>query len=130
MHALDPIIDELQDMLPFIKKIRYKKGVAEDMPYGDDSFNLVIIANAIDHCEDMEKVMEEIKRVLVPGGIFVFFTFLKVQKPHPWTFNTVEEAKQLINMEPIEEHAIYETSRFRRRNPQYIAIFKNEVPTG
>ncbi len=126
LYALDPLVDELKEMLPFSQKIQYKNGVAEKIPWGENAFELVVIANAIDHCEDMEKVMEEIKRVLKPEGLLVFFTFLKVQNPHPWTFNTTEEVKKLIKMEPVEEHAIYESNKFRKRNPYYIGIFKNE----
>lgn len=46
-------------------------GYAEEMPYENDRFDLVIIEDIREHVADPEKVMRECFRVLVPGGITI-----------------------------------------------------------
>lgn len=45
-----------------------------DLPYSDDSFDLVISDNVMEHIEEPELVFKEIYRVLKPGGMFLFKT--------------------------------------------------------
>jgi sarcosine/dimethylglycine N-methyltransferase len=47
-------------------------GTFEDLPYEDDSFDVVWSQDAILHSGDREKVLEEVYRVLKPEGSFVF----------------------------------------------------------
>jgi SAM-dependent methyltransferase len=44
------------------------------IPYADDTFDVVISANVLEHVAEPDFVFEEIRRVLRPGGIFVFQT--------------------------------------------------------
>ena len=50
---------------------------AMDLPYPDDSFDAVIIANALHIVPDPEKVLLEIDRVLRPGGILIAPNFVE-----------------------------------------------------
>jgi SAM-dependent methyltransferase len=47
------------------------RGVAEDMPFGPDSFDLVYCRQALHHARDVRKFCEEAARVLKPGGTFI-----------------------------------------------------------
>lgn len=44
----------------------------DDIPYEDDSFDIVWSEDAILHSSEKPKVFKEIKRVLKPGGYFIF----------------------------------------------------------
>lgn len=45
------------------------QGVAEDLPFLDDSFDAALIVGALDHCNDPALALAEVKRVLRPGGV-------------------------------------------------------------
>ncbi|MBN1045239.1 methyltransferase domain-containing protein [Clostridium botulinum] len=55
-------------------KFKYKKINAEDIPYDDESFDVVIAEHMLYFVTDIEKALSEIRRVLKPNGIFYVTT--------------------------------------------------------
>lgn len=53
------------------KGVSYAQGAGEALPFADDSFDGVICCLAIEHCEDVDRVLDEVARVLAPGGMFL-----------------------------------------------------------
>jgi len=51
-------------------------GDAENLPLKDASFDLVFSSLAIQWCENLPKLFQEVRRVLKPGGVFAFSTLL------------------------------------------------------
>ena len=49
-------------------------GVAEALPFADDSFDLVILDNVLEHVRDRAQTLTEIRRALSPGGILYLVT--------------------------------------------------------
>jgi malonyl-CoA O-methyltransferase len=47
----------------------------EHLPFCEDSFDLVFSSLALQWCNDMQATMEDILRVLKPGGLLMFSTF-------------------------------------------------------
>ena len=54
--------------------IDYAVGVGEALPYPDDAFDAVVCVDVLEHVTDLGAVLEEIRRVLRPGGWFCFDT--------------------------------------------------------
>jgi 2-polyprenyl-6-hydroxyphenyl methylase/3-demethylubiquinone-9 3-methyltransferase len=54
--------------------IRYETGVVENLPYPDNSFDVVYCCDVLEHVRDLNKAIAEISRVLKRGGMFFFDT--------------------------------------------------------
>ena len=63
---------------PFLDEGRVSD--AGEIPYPDDSFDLVFSDNVLEHLAEPEKVFSEVARVLKRGGIFLFKT------PNKWHY--------------------------------------------
>jgi 2-polyprenyl-6-hydroxyphenyl methylase/3-demethylubiquinone-9 3-methyltransferase len=55
-------------------EVAYQTGVGERIPFPDASFDMVICCDVLEHVNDVARVMQEIARVLTPGGIFFYDT--------------------------------------------------------
>lgn len=51
-----------------------RQGIAEELPYPDASFDLVILDNVLEHVGDQERTLAEIRRVLRPDGLLYMVT--------------------------------------------------------
>jgi 2-polyprenyl-6-hydroxyphenyl methylase/3-demethylubiquinone-9 3-methyltransferase len=61
-------------------QIDYQCGVAENLPYEENTFDAVVCFDVLEHVEDWKKVIGEIYRVLNKNGIFLFDTINKTFK--------------------------------------------------
>lgn len=55
-------------------------GVAEKLPYPDDSMDLAISLGALEHVHDFHAAMSELNRVIKPGGRL----FIRMRHNRPW----------------------------------------------
>lgn len=54
--------------------IRYLAGTGEKLPVADASMDYVVCVDVLEHVVDLDQVIGEVRRVLRPGGIFLFDT--------------------------------------------------------
>ncbi len=80
------------------KKVVFEKASATDLPFAAETFSHAWSQATIYHVPDKVKVLEEVYRVLQPGGIFVFDDLLK---PQP---NIGEKAQKFVY-----ERLLYDT---------------------
>lgn len=57
------------------KRFSFAKINVEEIPYENDSFDIVIANHVLFYCDNVVKACEEIKRVLKPSGTFVCSTY-------------------------------------------------------
>lgn len=50
-------------------RLFFARAVGERLPFADGAFDLVLIDATLDHCFDYKKALDEIARVLAPGGV-------------------------------------------------------------
>ncbi|MCD8336071.1 MAG: class I SAM-dependent methyltransferase, partial [Lachnospiraceae bacterium] len=62
------------------ENLRFEVADAEHLPYGDDSFDAVIIANALHIVPNPQKALREIDRVLKDDGILIAPNFVNHKK--------------------------------------------------
>ena len=82
--AIDPLCEFYSTQPALVEyrnpDVKYENVKGEHIPYEDESFDMIIIENVIDHVENAGGVMEEIFRLLKPGGVL----YLTVNLHPPW----------------------------------------------
>jgi SAM-dependent methyltransferase len=65
-------------------EIDFRQGLGEDLPFEDDAFDVVVSYDVQEHVEDPARTLEQIARVLAPGGDawMVFPTYLGGRASH------------------------------------------------
>lgn len=76
---LEPLTNEFKD---FYECPYHVKGVGEAIPFKNNEVDVVVITNALDHCQTPEIVLHEIKRVLRPGGFLAIHNCINLASIH------------------------------------------------
>lgn len=89
----------------FLRSPQAVCGDIEKLPFADDSFDLVFSSLSMQWCNDLNAALVEAKRVLKPGGLYVFTTFgpdtLKELR-HSWSkVDAASHVNQFIDMHDI-----------------------------
>lgn len=77
--GIDPLADHYAALFPWQRHTRTLAAPGEALPFGDETFDVVLSDNVIDHAENPGRIVAEMARVLKPGGIL----FLTVHFHHP-----------------------------------------------
>ena len=72
--GIDPLADDLRQLFPWQRdsKVPTITAEGEHLPFDDASFDIVLSDNVIDHAEDPQRIVNEMTRVLKPGGVLYF----------------------------------------------------------
>lgn len=62
-------LDINEDNFQLGKEVKFVKGDARNLPFGDSEFDFVFCSSLIEHVKDQLKVIKEIERVLKKGGL-------------------------------------------------------------
>jgi SAM-dependent methyltransferase len=86
--GLDPLADRYVELGVDPGAMEYVTGVAERMPFADNSFDVVSSINSLDHVDDVRRAATEMIRVLAPGGLLLLATELnhRARLTEPQTF--------------------------------------------
>jgi 2-polyprenyl-6-hydroxyphenyl methylase/3-demethylubiquinone-9 3-methyltransferase len=55
-------------------QLYFMQGYAEHLPFADGSFSVIVCLDVLEHVSNLHATVQEIARVLAPGGIFIFDT--------------------------------------------------------
>ncbi len=81
--------------------IRYEVGKGEALPYPDASFDAVVCVDVLEHVSDLQQVLNEVARVLEPGGLFLFDT---INRNPIARLATITMAENLLRLLPKGTH--------------------------
>ena len=76
--------------------IRYSVGVGEALPYSDGAFDAIVCVDVLEHVSDLQRVLEEVARVLKPGGLFLFDTINRNPLARLATITIAEDILRLL----------------------------------
>ena len=105
-------------------KIKTKAGDIYSLPFPDNSFDALMMVRATHHFKDMQKVSDELYRILAPGGVAVIEVANKRTLPKMWRYWTKKSEINPFNLEPAHLKEL-NTDGFYNYHPKYIeSIFK------
>jgi len=89
----------------------YLNTPAETIPLVDDFVDIIVSRNSLDHVAEPEKVVDEILRVLKPGGFFLLNVDIEHEKrplePHSFSLAQIDH---LLSRFRIDRKIVYEKS--------------------
>jgi len=98
-YAVDPLADMYQAEFTEVLApgTSWHKAKAENMPFEDNFFDVIVIRNVLDHVDSVSKAMSEMKRVLKKSGIlylgmntfsgpYYIYKLIVKDPEHPHTF--------------------------------------------
>ncbi|MFN4257091.1 MAG: methyltransferase domain-containing protein [Saprospiraceae bacterium] len=86
-----------------VMNLRYQVGDALALSFADASFDLIVSCEVIEHVGQPEKMVQEMGRVLRPGGVAVM-TF--PSREFPFTYDPVNRIGQWLGRKPPRENVI------------------------
>jgi ubiquinone/menaquinone biosynthesis C-methylase UbiE len=107
------LISECKKRFPKVKAI---KGVAEKIPYDDETFDVVTMTDTLEHVRDEKQSLNEVHRVLKKGGTLVISTphkgpldildafNLKYRLPKLYLFFKGEKGKKIMENDSWHRH--------------------------
>lgn len=89
---------------------------SENIPFEDNSFDLVVSITMLEFVHNQSKVIEEVKRVLKPGGWFILGSLnaLSVIGKNSSNDSTFKDAKFLTESEIVEKLSIIGETRLNK----------------
>lgn len=116
--GVDPLADEYKSLFPeWQGRAQTLRAFGEQLPFEDESFEVVLCDNVVDHAECPRKIVEEICRVLVPGGL-LYFTVNVHHAFYHWaaTAHAAWRALRIpIEITPFADHTVHLTLKAARR---------------
>lgn len=94
-----------------LTNIAVQQGLAESLPFGDQSFDIVISRYSAHHWHDVGQALREVKRVLRPGGKVIFMDVVSPGHPvldiYLQTVEVLRDTSHVRNYSPGEWLALF-----------------------
>jgi ubiquinone/menaquinone biosynthesis C-methylase UbiE len=127
-------------------KMTYVNAGAESIPFPAAYFDAAFAFNSLDHVRDLDRAINEIKRIVKPGGLFLLITEIDHEptatEPQSFSFNVVDrfgpeftpawsqafEIEKSLVYQAIEAGRIYDRSNPARRPALLCVKFERQMP--
>jgi ubiquinone/menaquinone biosynthesis C-methylase UbiE len=121
--AVDPLMNQYNEIHPLGgRPVNYIQASGEELPFENESFDAVSCLNVIDHTPYPHKMLEEIIRVLKPGGKFFFeVNFDEALSPAHYGIWDKRKVEEFFGVwKPVVERTDY---RAEHNQTRYWAVF-------
>jgi 2-polyprenyl-6-hydroxyphenyl methylase/3-demethylubiquinone-9 3-methyltransferase len=81
-------------------EIEYVAAPAEELPFEDDTFDLVYCCDVLEHVDSVERTVAETARVLKPGGAYLYDTVNRTRRSRLVIIKLLQEWDATRCMEP------------------------------
>ncbi|MEA2248420.1 MAG: hypothetical protein QOH46_2949 [Solirubrobacteraceae bacterium] len=93
--GVDPLAESYLALGASEHEMEYVASGAEHIPFADGHFDIVSTINSLDHVDDLDATIAELKRVLRPGGTLLLLTDVNHDpnpcEPHDFSWDIVDE---------------------------------------
>lgn len=100
--GLDPLSTKYISLGIDTSKMKLITGYAENIPFDENEFDVVCSFNSLDHVEDINKTLDEIKRVLKPNGLFLLIIdihpYKTITEPHTISWEISSKINKKLNL--------------------------------
>jgi SAM-dependent methyltransferase len=84
--GVDPLATYYARLFPeWQRRVQTLAAYGEQLPFADNSFDFVLCDNVVDHAEFPARIVSEMARVLIPGGLLYFTVNLSTPLPPVFT---------------------------------------------
>jgi len=108
----DPLAHEYAGLFPaWQRRVPTLSAEGESLPFADAVFDVVLCDNVVDHALDPARIVSELVRVLVPGGV-LFFTVNVHHQVYAWASRAVGAlggAGVAIPIDAFADHTVHLT---------------------
>ena len=116
--GVDPLADHYRELFPAWQgRAKTVATGGESLPFDPASFDVVLCDNVVDHAENPRRIVEEIARVLAPGGL-LYFTVNVHHPVYHWA-SSVHAAWRAagvpFEITPFADHTVHLTIDAARR---------------
>lgn len=99
-----------------LTNIAFREGLAEELPFKDEAFDIVVTRLSFHHLQDVQAVFDEMGRVLAPSGKLVVADMLASPEPLRTMRDAIEHLRdpsheRLLSAEELE--GLFEHSGYR-----------------
>ena len=115
--GIDPNIELLEIARAILPEAQFIKGIAEDIPFPDESFDLVILIHVLHETDDMFKALTEAKRVARKRVIVLEWPYIEEEQGPP-----IEHRLKPEDIEKIASKAGFQVEKLKLKHMDYYRL--------
>jgi ubiquinone/menaquinone biosynthesis C-methylase UbiE len=111
--GVDSLAAEYREFGTDSHEMRYVDAGAESIPFPDAYFDIAFSFNSLDHVQNLDRAVAEIKRIVKPGGLFLLITEVNHQptptEPQSFSFDVIDRFAPEFAPISVRKFEMYKT---------------------